>query len=314
MKKSPTKRNEAAPVAGRSKLPSRGEGDILDRMRRIVPDLNEAEARTARCILAEPNWVTQSSIKALAQKAEVSEPTVIRLCRRLDMEGFKALKHRLTEDLVLSNMYLEAPAVVGNSSSEQLAAALLDTSMRALRAAAEKIDHKRIESGVEAIFAARMVYCIGVGGSSAILAEETENRLFRLGVAAQAIQDPYRQRMTAAIAGKGDLFIAISSTGIPASVVESMELARRNGATTLSLTQAGSALAEVSDIVLEVDIFNDETFFMLPSRTRYAQMFVLDFLVGALASRVPEAADKLKSIRDTLKALHGVIRYQPIGD
>ena len=277
MKKSPTKRNEAAPVAGRSKLPSRGEGDILDRMRRIVPDLNEAEARTARCILAEPNWVTQSSIKALAHKAEVSEPTVIRLCRRLDMEGFKALKHRLTEDLVLSNMYLEAPAVVGNSSSEQLAAALLDTSMRALRAAAEKIDHKRIESGVEAIFAARMVYCIGVGG-------------------------------------KGDLFIAISSTGIPASVVESMELARRNGATTLSLTQAGSALAEVSDIVLEVDIFNDESFFMLPSRTRYAQMFVLDFLVGALASRVPEAADKLKSIRDTLKALHGVIRYQPIGD
>ena len=302
------------PGASGSKLPSRGYGDILDRMRRIVPDLNEAEARAARSILAEPNWVTQSSIKALAQKAKVSEPTVIRLCRKLELSGFKAFKHRLTEDLVLSNMYLDAPAVIDNSSSTQLAGALLDTAMRALRAAAGKIDQAHIESGVDAILASRMVYCIGVGGSSAILAEEMENRLFRLGVASQAIQDPYRQRMAAAVAGQGDLFFAVSSTGIPASVVESMELAHRNGATTMSVTQSDSALARVSDILLEVDIFNDETFFMLPSRTRYAQLFVLDFLVGALASRTPEAADKLKSIRDTLKAHHGVVRYQPIGD
>ena len=70
-----------------------------------APDLNEAEARAARSILAEPNWVTQSSIKALAQKAQVSEPTVIRLCRKLELAGFKAFKPRLTEDLVLFDVY-----------------------------------------------------------------------------------------------------------------------------------------------------------------------------------------------------------------
>jgi RpiR family carbohydrate utilization transcriptional regulator len=301
-------------LSDRPKLPSRGAGDLIDILRSAVPDLNAAEAKVARIVLSNLEWIVEAPIKAVAQKAEVSEPTVLRMCRRIGLDGFKALKHRLAEDLILSRVLYGPDTSGSNTSSNELVKVMLDSSMGALRGAAKSIDIAVLDEAAAAVAKARLIYCIGVGGSSGVLAEELENRMFRLGLAVQAIQDSYRQRMAAAVATTGDLFIAISSTGVPAPVVQSTELARSNGAMTIAITQAHSSLAKVSEIVLPVQLFNDHTFFTLPAQTRYAQLFTIDCLMGTIAARTPNAARNLKSIRDTLSALHGTIRHQPIGD
>ena len=300
--------------SGNPKLLDRSAGDLIDILRRAVPDLNAAEAKVARIILSNSEWVVHAPIKAVAQQAEVSEPTVLRMCRRIGLNGFKALKHRLSEDLILSRVLHEQYHGESDTSSSELVKVMLDSSMGALRGAAKSIDMAVLEEAAAAVVKARLVYCIGVGGSSGVLAEELENRMFRLGLAAQAIQDSYRQRMAAAVATTGDLFIAISSTGVPAPVIQSIELARSNGAMTLAITQADSSLAKVSEVVLPVELFNDHSFFTLPAQTRYAQLFTIDCLMGTIAVRMPNTARNLKSIRDTLRALHGTIRHQPIGD
>ena len=94
-----TKRTPPLSSSGKSKLPSRGSGNLLDILRSSVPDLNNGEAKVARIILANTEWVSHASIKAVADRAAVSEPTVLRMCRRIGLEGFKALKHRLAQDL-----------------------------------------------------------------------------------------------------------------------------------------------------------------------------------------------------------------------
>jgi RpiR family carbohydrate utilization transcriptional regulator len=309
-----TERNPPISSSIKSKLPSRGAGNLLDILRSSVPDLNNGEAKVARVILASAEWVAQSSIKAVAGKAAVSEPTVLRMCRRIGLEGFKALKHRLAQDLILSQVLNGPHLEDSDASPSELVKVMLDASMGALRGAAQKTDVKVLDEAAAAVVEARQTYCIGVGGSSSVLCEELENRMFRLGLPVQSIQDSYRQRMAAAVAGKGDLFVAISSTGVPAPVVQSIELARSNGATTLAITQVDSPLAKVSEIVLPVELFNDHTFFMLPAQTRYAQLFTIDCLMGTIAARMPNAASNLQSIRNTLRALHGTIRHQPIGD
>jgi len=159
-----------------------------------------------------------------------------------------------------------------------------------------------------------MVYCFGVGGSSALLAEEAVNRLFRLRVNAEATADPYRQRMVASIAKPSDLFLFVSATGRPSSLVESAVLARSNGASVISITAPGSPLAEHSNELVGIEIIDDEVYFNPPSRTRYSQLFVIDCLSATLAARLPDSAENLKSIRTTLGALHGVTKFQPIGD
>lgn len=314
MRKDDTDPSHTVKPAAPARLPRRGDGDILDSIRRILPDLSDAEARAARAVLNQPDTVAKASIQEVAGLAEVSDPTILRLCRRLGLNGFRDFKHRLTEDLVLSRMYLDAPTLAGKSTSSELAEVLFDSVTRALRDARSRLDIAAVDRAAEAVSKASMVYCIGVGGTSGVVAEELENRLFRLGIGAQATQDPYRQRMTAAIVKPEDVMIAISSTGVPASVVDAIALARSNGATTVAVTQYGSPLADAAEVLLDIEIFNDEVYFMLPSRTRYAQLFAIDLLAGTLAAKLPTAADNLKSIRDTLKAHHGTIRSQPIGD
>ena len=295
-------------------LPTRGHPDIFDELRNLVPELHTAEQRSAKLVLSDPSWVAENSIKAFAKRAEVSEPTIMRLCRKLNLRGFTAFKRKLTEDLVIAKVYFEADQVVRSSSPTSIAETMFDAASQSLRETAARLDPDVLERAITLLGKAHMVYCFGVGGSSATIADEAVNRLFRLGVKAQSSADPYRQRMTASVVGPGEAFLLISSTGRPASIVESALLARSNGADVISITLANSPLAEHSTEVFAVEIFDDEAFFNLPSRIRYAQLYVLDCLVGTLATKLPGAAGNLKSIRSTLSSLHGIVKYQPAGD
>ncbi|MEP1596465.1 MAG: transcriptional regulator HexR, partial [Halieaceae bacterium] len=49
---------------------------LLDRINATLPDLKKSEAKVARAILADPDAATRSSIAALANAANVSEPSV----------------------------------------------------------------------------------------------------------------------------------------------------------------------------------------------------------------------------------------------
>lgn len=295
-------------------LPPRGRANILDRLTNILPRLHTAEEQAALAILSEPGWVAENSIKAFAERANVSEPTIMRLSRKLDLRGFSALKRRLTEDLIIAKMYLEAEQVSQSSSPSTVVEALLRSAVKSMEESAMKLDVEVLERATNLLADADMVYCFGVGGSSALLAEEAVNRLFRLRVNAEATADPYRQRMVASIAKPSDLFLFVSATGRPSSLVESAVLARSNGASVISITAPGSPLAAHSNELVGIEIIDDEVYFNLPSRTRYSQLFVIDCLSATLAARLPDSAENLKSIRTTLGALHGVTKFQPIGD
>jgi RpiR family carbohydrate utilization transcriptional regulator len=299
----------------RKAIPLRGRKDIIDQLNALLPKLHPAESQLARLMLREPDWVVSCSIKELAEKAGVSEPTVMRLCRKLNMDGYAAFKLRLVQDLVLARMYLAADNVIERETPTTIAAHMQEAVLKGIDEAARSIVSRLLSEAAAAIVAAKRVFCLGVGGSSAILADEAENRLFRLGIAVQSSADPYRQYMAAAIAGEGDFFLCMSATGKPAPVVESAKLARENGAIVCSIAPSDSDLAAVSTIVLRLDVTDSERYFNLPSATRYAQLFILDCLSAEVAKQIGKpSAENLKSIRTVLSALHGPSLNQPVGD
>ncbi|WIY53251.1 MurR/RpiR family transcriptional regulator [Devosia sp. YIM 151766] len=289
--------------------------DLLERLQIASETLANAELEVARTILADPDWVSRSSIKALAAKAGVSEPTVIRLARKLGCSGYSDFKLRLAEDLVVTRMFLSPDALVRNSQPASIAERMYEAATRTMTEAMAMLNEKAFENAVKLLSKARRVQCFGVGGSSAIMAQEAENRLFRLGVAVQACADPYKSRMIAAIMAPEDVLLCFSATGKPVSVIDSAEIARANGVKVIAVTPAGSALSEVADVTLAVSVFNDEVYFNLPSPTRYAQLYLLDCLAAAMAVELgPHSFQNLKNIRRTLSGLHGTMKFQPIGD
>lgn len=289
--------------------------NLIESIEQIARTLKKAERRVAEAVLRDIEGTTHISIKSFAAQAEVSEPTVIRFARRVGCDGFSDFKLRLAQDYAVGRMYIEAERKILSGETKPIAQRVYESALGAFATAFSGIDEEALTAAAAAIAKAGKIVCLGVGGSSAVMAQEMENRLFRFGLAVTASADPYKQRMLAAIADKDDAFLLFSVTGKPRSIVEAAEIAAGRGACVIAITLPRSPLAVHAGILLPLDIPGDEVHFNFPNRTRYGQLLVIDCLsalVGAL--KQPASARKLHRIRTILLALHGHTDAQPIGD
>ena len=70
-----------------------------------LPSLRKSERKVAEFILANLTDVIRMRIVDLAEKAEVSEPTVVRFCRAVGCDGFQDFKLALAQQLASSPSY-----------------------------------------------------------------------------------------------------------------------------------------------------------------------------------------------------------------
>ena len=65
--------------------------NILERIENET-DLTKSERKLAQVILKDPAIVVNENIAQLAKRAQVSEPSVCRFCKRFGADGFPAFK------------------------------------------------------------------------------------------------------------------------------------------------------------------------------------------------------------------------------
>ena len=72
---------------------------MLTRIQSSLDSLAPAEQNVALLLLEDPRGFCNSPIAALASKAKVSKPTVVRFCRRLGYEGLSDFKLKLASSI-----------------------------------------------------------------------------------------------------------------------------------------------------------------------------------------------------------------------
>jgi RpiR family carbohydrate utilization transcriptional regulator len=298
--------------------------DILPRLERMMDSMTRSEIRIAKRLLASPNEFVRSSVRALAAELEVSEPTILRFCRAVGCEGFKDLKFRLIQELALTQAISDQavratrPATASEPATRDKdpdADRVFDTIIEALTRTRDSLSNKDLASSAQAIAKAGRVVIYGIGGSSAALACEAHNRLFRFNIPVMVFTDGYAQRMSAAILGEGDVALFISSTGRPRELQESLELAKYYKATCIAITDKDTPLGRDADICLHVGLAAAGIEEFQPNPMRFAQLFVIDRLAHAVAGFVGERAHvALRRMRGSVAWLHGIAPQQPIGD
>jgi DNA-binding MurR/RpiR family transcriptional regulator len=301
-------------------------GDILPRLEAMMESMTRSDLKIAKLILKSPSEFVRSSVRAVAADLGVSEPTVLRFCRTVGCEGFKDLKFRLIQELAhaqaVSDQHARsarpAPGKAGPSSDGgggAVADRLFDTIIDALTHTRETLNEKDLQAAAFAIAKAGRVVIYGIGGSSAALATEIHNRLFRLDVSAMVFTDGYAQRMSAAILSPGDVAVFLSSTGRPRELQESLELAKYYKAVCVAITDTDSPLGRDADICLHVGLSPSGIEEFQPNPMRFAQLFVIDRLAYAVATCLGERAHlMLRRARGSVAWLHGIAPQQPIGD
>lgn len=72
---------------------------MLSKISESLPNLSGAERKVAESALAEPKWFVQAAVAEIAERASVSQPTVIRFCRSLGYKGLPEFKLALSASI-----------------------------------------------------------------------------------------------------------------------------------------------------------------------------------------------------------------------
>lgn len=260
------------------------QGSAASRLRSVLPTLSESERRVALWVLDNADAAIRQSMSAIAQACDVSDTTVLRMCRAAGFEGFTDLKLALArEPRAVPPQPSEQPPADGLQAARNVFAA----NRQALSDTLSVLDQAIFTRALDLLAGARHILVGGVGGSG-IVAQAFYQRCFRLGLRCDAPVDSQLQIMHAGLTGPGDLVVAISYSGITSDPVLLLQEARARGAATMCITgNSRSPLARLADVVL-VSVSHEQG--SEPMAAQIAQLTLVDALYVAAAARNAESA------------------------
>lgn len=271
-------------------------GKILDTIGALHNSLTKTEKKIAATILASPELFSQSSLSELAQQLDVGEATFIRFCRTIGFRGFTDFKLELAIELATrekEHHTLLDTDISAADDAPSIAAKLQSTMNKVLTETINLLDFVTLDVIVKKMIAAKRIFLFGVG-SSGITAEDAKNKFMRIGLQVDATSNNHFMYMQAALMNKDDVVIGISHSGYSTEVIESLNIAKKNGATTIALTHnLRSPITQVADHV----IINGNRQGQLQGDsigTKIAQLFVLDLIYTLIVQTGEEKATKTK--------------------
>ena len=269
--------------------------NLIHHIRDVAASLRPAERKVADMVLGDIDFAMRASITELAQRADVSEPSVTRFCRAVGAHGLRDFKMRLAQCAAGGMPY--ASAAAGVESGDEIGTLLdkvTESVVQSVTYARASLDPAVFAAAIAALGSARRVYFFGVGAGSGLVAQDAALRLLRLDIAASAFTDAHLQRLYAGLLEPGDVAFAISHSGRSVEVNESIQIAKERGATTIALTNAGSRLAWVVDIplLLRVPAAIEPN---APGVSRIAHLAVIDALaIGVALGLGPKTLAKMR--------------------
>jgi DNA-binding MurR/RpiR family transcriptional regulator len=230
---------------------------ILMRIRWKAAYMNPALRRIADRVLKAPEEIKSISIKDLALQCEVSESTVTRFVREIEVQSFQHFKILIAEELsqgmaTLSpitdrHVYEDITDQDDTASVLSKVAARYAVTVSDTRAG---LSSDELERAVVAIEEADVLGFYAMG-ASLLCVENALLRFMRVGKRCIFYRDLGIRQISTSTLGPKSLAIGISNSGRTISTVDSLREARAQGATTLAITSFPDApIVRHADICL----------------------------------------------------------------
>lgn len=268
---------------------------ILSDIKKNLESYSNSEQKLAAFIIENPGDIVEMSIGKIACEINISEPTVIRFCRRLGFNGFKDFKFRLTNELASGNYYIHKGIKVGDDADIYIKT-IGQYTVNSLADLSNNIDASQVEHAVLTLANASKIEFWGFGASG-IVGMDAHHKFFRLGIPCSVYSDPHMQCMSGSLLGKDGVIVAISHTGKSKELIENVRIARESGVTVIGITSENSPLAEVCSLVVNVELDEDTNVFT-PMVSRLAHLMIIDILVvGVSLQKGEQVAERLQAMK-----------------
>ncbi|KYG26008.1 MurR/RpiR family transcriptional regulator [Alkalihalobacillus trypoxylicola] len=225
------------------------------------------------------------SMNELAILSEVSEPSVVRLYKKLGYNSYQELKVALAQELAeMKPPSPEAIDIVSDDKADAVFHKFGEQFYQAVSLTKEQMNIESIELAIEQIIKSKRLYFFGQGLSGTV-AEDGAHKFMRLGGMTLSVKDPHYQAIYASHMNDHDVVIGISHSGETIDTINVCEMAKNNGAFVIVITSSQKAtLAQVADclIVTQAHETKRQADAMV---SRLIQLAIMDTLYTRVASK-----------------------------
>ena len=262
---------------------------VAAQIRMRLPSLTPLEGKVAADILARKDITEIMPLRAVSEGSGVSDAMVVKVAKKLGFAGFREFRQGLV-DYYRSDTAALHSEISADDTAGQIVQKVFRTAMQALEETFAILDLHAFERAADFLHRARQRDFYGLGGSAQI-AREVSHKFLRIGLRSSVFDDAHMMMMSAALLTEGDVAIAFSHSGSTSAVIDAIELARRNGARTIAVTNyADSPVTRMVDVVL-CSTAQNSPLLGENATARIAQLNLLDALFVATAQRDRTAAD-----------------------
>ena len=222
------------------------EGSVINQICASMDSFFDTEKKIGDYIVRHPKKVVDMTVGELAKECGVSEASVSRFCKRIELKGFHHLKISLARELVDAKDGGEISGHISVDDMEGSLRGILSNKMEELRQTVAMIDREELKKILGVINNADTVLMAAVGNTIPV-AMDGAYKLNQIGI--RAMSTPiwetelgYSYNLT-----DKDVVVAISNSGESTGVIQILEAAKSRGAVAISITNnARSSVAEFS--------------------------------------------------------------------
>ncbi len=222
------------------------EGSVINQICASMDSFFDTEKKIGDYIVRNPKKVVDMTVGELAKECGVSEASVSRFCKRIELKGFHHLKISLARELVDAKDDGEISGHISVDDMEGSLRGILSNKMEELRQTVAMMDSEELKKILDVINNADTVLMAAVGNTIPV-AMDGAYKLNQIGICAMSTpiwetELGYSYNLT-----DKDVVVAISNSGESTGVIQILEAAKSRGAVAISITNnARSSVAELS--------------------------------------------------------------------
>jgi DNA-binding MurR/RpiR family transcriptional regulator len=266
--------------------------NVLIRMQNYKKALTKSEKKVADVVLSETEKIIYYSITELAEIAGVGEATIIRFSRKIGFKSYQDLKLALAKDLAKQAIN-HTEETTEDDNPIAIAQKLTAMKTQVLKDSLAVLEQNSLEQAINFILKAKKIHFYGVG-TSGMAAIYSKYQFQRIGMLVDAYNEAHFQAVAATTLEQGDVAIGISLSGSTTDTVQTLEIAKNEGATIICITHhARSPITKIADVVLFTSI-EEGPIERGASASFMSQLHIIDILLTGVGMKMKEKAEKFK--------------------
>lgn len=278
---------------------------VLERLTDEWEALTPEAQKAARYVLENPNDVGVSTVREIAEAANVKPNTFVRMARQVGFEGYEDFRAPFRDAIRQGTISFPDRArwlqdIRKSGDLGGLYADMAEAAIRNVEDTFAGIDAEAMKAAAEAIWASRQVFTLGVGVNNA----NARNFTYLASTGMTQFHAIPRPGSTAvddlAWADSRDVLIAMSMRPYRTEVIAALEIAREQGMTIIGLSDSpASPIIRAADhgFVVAVDT---PQFFPSSVSTIALLETLLSFVIAVASEEIVERVEKFHKRRHKL--------------